>query len=73
MVATDFLWQRILGILCNSTVLLNQPDFTGGVFNNILVIIGEAKMDSSEIPTAIAELIKDFIAYRILRFPALAL
>ena len=39
VVATDFLWQGILGMLCNLTVLLNQkdpssqaslrPDFTG--------------------------------------------
>jgi hypothetical protein len=69
VVATDFLWQGILVKLCNLTVLLNQknassqvelrPDFTG-LFNDILVIKGETKTDSSEIPTAIAELINKF-------------
>eukprot|EP01038_Epipyxis_sp_PR26KG_P015919 gene15919-21597_t len=80
VVATDFLWQGILGKLCNLTVLLNQkdassqvklrPDFTG-LFNNIFVIKGEAKTDSSEIPTAISELIDKFHATAHLMFPSL--
>jgi hypothetical protein len=80
VVATDFLWQGILGKLCNLIVLLNQkdpssqvelrPDFTG-LFNNILVIKGVAKTDSSEIPTAIAELIDKFYATAHLMFPSL--
>ena len=80
VVATDFLWQVILGLLCNLTVLLNQknassqvelrPDFTG-LFNNVLVIKGEAKTDSSEIPSAISELIDKFHATAHLMFPSL--
>ena len=79
VVATDFLWQGILGKLCNLIVLLNQkdpssqvklrPDFTG-LFNDILVIKGEAKTDSSEIPTAISELIEKFHATAHLMFPS---
>lgn len=80
VVATDFLWQGILGKLCNLIVLLNQkdpssqvklrPDFTG-LFNNVLVIKSEAKIDSSEIPTAIMELIDKFHATAHLMFPSL--
>jgi hypothetical protein len=80
VIANDYLWQGILGILCNLTLLLNQkdpssqvklrPDFTG-LFNNILVIKGEAKTDSSEIPTAIAELIDKFHATAHFMFPSL--
>lgn len=70
VVATDFLWQGILGKLCNLTVLLTTPDFTG-MFNNSLVIKGEAMTDSSEIPTAISELIDKFHATAHLMFPSL--
>ena len=70
VVATDFLWQGILGKLCNLTVLLTTPDFTG-MFNNILVIKGEGMADSSEIPTAISELIDKFHATAHLMFPSL--
>ena len=80
VVATDFLWQGILGILCNLTVLFNQkdpssqaqlrPNFTG-LFNNILVIKGDAKSDSREIATAIAELIDRFHATAHFMFPSL--
>ena len=78
MVAADLLWQGILGKLCNLTLLLNQkdpssqlklrPDFTG-LFNNILVIKGEAKTESIEIPTAISELIEKFHSTAHLMFP----
>ena len=61
--------EGILAKICNLIILLNQkdpssqirmrPDFTG-LFNNILVIKGEAKTDSSEIPTAILELVEKF-------------
>lgn len=79
VVASDLLWQGILSKLCNLTLLLNQkdpssqvklrPDFTG-LFNNILVIKGEAKTESTEIPTAISELINKFHATAYLMFPS---
>ena len=67
--AADFLWQGILGKLCDLTLCLNQkdpssqfrlrPDFTG-LYKDMLVIKGEAKNEAIEIPTAIAELIDKF-------------
>jgi hypothetical protein len=79
VVASDLNWQAVLGKVCNLTILLNQkdassqpqlrPDFTG-LFNNMLVIKGEAKAESVDIPTAISELIDKFHATAHLMFPA---
>jgi hypothetical protein len=79
VIASDMNWQAVLAKVCNLTILLNQkdasslpklrPDFTG-LLNNMLVIKGEAKSDSVNIPTAISELIDKFHATAHLMFPA---
>lgn len=72
VVANDFLWQGILGTLCNLTIHLNESshvNFTG-LFNNILVIKGEARADSSAISIAISELIDKFHSTAHLMFPS---
>lgn len=78
VVANDVLWQKALQVLCNLTVFLNEkdpssqirlrPDFTA-FFQKVLIMKTESKINISELPIAIDELIEKFHPSAQMLFP----